>query len=51
VVSLAVCEIRSPIVSDVIKDFVLEDKDKAKDMGSEDEDEDKDLKPRTRPRT
>jgi len=37
--------------SDVIKDFVLEDRDKAKDMGPVDKDEDKDLKPRIRPRT
>jgi len=35
-------------LSDVIKDFVLEEKDKAKDM--EPEDEDKDLRPILRPR-
>jgi len=35
--------------SDVIKDFVFQDK--AKDIGSEDEDKDKVLEPKTRTRT
>ena len=33
-----------PATSVVVKDWLLDDKDKDKDLGSEDEDEDKDLR-------